>query len=407
MVDPQFLWTRVKTHGTGPAPSCCLSMVCWEERYLVVFGGGAYANVWNNAERAYSEVVVLDLDTHGWFRPDVKNADIGGPRFSHTAVVYKNRMIVLGGMTVGSNYGYLNDLVELDLTSWTWSRVHDVPEEPDGPGERQMHSAHVVGNRMYVIMGRPRHASTKVVWYLDLDTYTWHSTPCQSHRQLFNHPVFSLVGHGAAVEGPYLYLFGGYSNVFSRPVMDHVKVYSSALYRYDFRTDNWEELCSGGSIRPPGRYSCAMAVRNGVVFVFGGDASQSTVYFDDFWTIDTKEDAPAWKEVCRRISRGGPPDSARPSARSGSAYVTTRGALYILGGELPLTNVNSSLVSYTNELYRYPLALTFEVPLAVDCARWLSLVAEHRLNCVLDVESLPLRARVLLESHRPSAASDA
>ncbi|EPY24642.1 kelch domain-containing protein 3 [Strigomonas culicis] len=346
-------WAHVPPKGARPPAACCHSLTNYKNQSLILFGGGS-------TELISNRVYVFDLQTEAWREVPTINSEIVQPRVSHSAVIYEDKLIVYGGQDLHNPILY-GDVLELDLKTWVWSAVHTAPSEPEGPGERRLHSAHVHGSRMYVVMGDFCHTST-VVWYLDLTDYTWHPVPSvlRSHSgsaHPFEMAMVPLSGHCAAVEGDTLYLFGGYA--VSEATGSNV-LYSSSLFQFDFESAEWAEVAVASGPRPYPRYASSMAVRDGKVYIFGGDANRSTMtaYFDDFWVLDTRAAPPRWRVVTYR------PQCRAPTARSGHSYAVARNTLYIMGGEVPVADD----VQYSAQLYRYPLGLSMDLSLRQNAA---------------------------------------
>ncbi|KAH9601200.1 hypothetical protein LSM04_007145 [Trypanosoma melophagium] len=365
-----YMWSSAPPSGDMPPHGCCHSLVNYKDEFLVLFGGGALHYV-------YNEVHCFDLKTCRWKYKETINSDIVAPRISHSAVVYGDNMYVYGGQDLHMPASF-SDVLILNLITFTWSWLHMAPPEPDGPGDRRLHTAHIYQNRMYVLMGEPCNTSNSF-WYLDLDTHTWHVVQSLGN---FGKPILPLLGHSAQVEGDFLYVFGGYrANTASQT---GGLVYSNSLFRYHFPTNMWQEIASCGAPRPPPRYSCVMALLGGRVYIHGGD-TDGEEYFDDFWCIDTTAAAPHWMDL---TLCGG---KARPSARSGHASVVAQGSLLIFGGELP---GDTDVVYYSNRLYRYPLGLFTHLSLTELTLRWLAKL--NPVNLRVLQERIPHRLRVAL-----------
>ena len=121
---------------------------------LIVFGG-------ENEHREYlSDVVILDLPTARWTSPEIRGPVPRG-RARHAAVIYEDKLFVVGGITGETNF-ILDDLCYLDLKTWTWSRTWSFVPRFD-------HAAWVWGGRLWVFggLGTDMERGTDL-WWLDL-----------------------------------------------------------------------------------------------------------------------------------------------------------------------------------------------------------------------------------------------
>ncbi|RNF15435.1 kelch domain-containing protein 3 [Trypanosoma cruzi] len=375
-----YLWSSVIPRGDTPPHGCCHSLVNYKDEFLVLFGGGALHYV-------YNDVYCFDLKTFTWTYKETINGDIVAPRISHSAVVYGDNMYVYGGYHLYMPVLFSEVLV-LNLKTFTWSCLHHAPPEPEGPGERRLHSAHVYRDHMYVLMGEPCSTST-CFWYLDFNTHKWH--PVQSFG-LFGKPIVPLIGHSAQVEGDYLYVFGGYHTHTMSQTGSFV--YSNSLFYYHFLTNMWREVLPYCGPRPFPRYSSAMVVLQGRVYIHGGD-NDGNVYFEDFWCIHTKTQLPRWIDLTLSCGK------AHPSARSGHAYVLAQGSLFVYGGELP---GDTDVLYYSNRFYRYPLGLFTHLSLTELASRWLA--KSNQVNVRVLQECIPRGPRAALSRNSPEAVTE-
>ncbi|CAL1568706.1 unnamed protein product [Knipowitschia caucasica] len=215
----RWLWKKLKPRApkTGFPPCARIGhsfTLAGNKCYL--FGGLANdsEDPNGNIPRYLGDLFELELQSisgaRGWSIPETTG---GGPsaRESHTAVIYtgqsSSKLYVFGGMQ-GSR---LNDLWQLDLDTMVWSS----PETRGcKPFPRSLHTANVIGNKMYVFGGWrpiPETARDKVIgteWIcsnslsiLNLDTMSW--------QNLDPEPVepedvqCQLESKGPQVEDPY------------------------------------------------------------------------------------------------------------------------------------------------------------------------------------------------------------
>ena len=359
-----YSWSRVKGCGAAPPPCCCHTLVPYHEK-LILFGGAIFG-------RCFNDVYVFDLRTDSWHLMRPLNDEIAYPRMSHSSVLYKDMMVVFGGM---NNNGTLADMIALDLTTFSWSSVHHVGEVHPGP--KRSHAAAVYKDKMYVLMGRPEYPQPDL-WSFDFSSRQWKFIRL---AQQWGRPPVALHGHSVCVEGCVMYVFGGASMQQTGST-----AYFNDLHTYDFERNQWTRVDIVGA-RPTPRYAHAMGVVCGKLFIHGGDADQCRTYFDDLWVLDTKQETPQWFDVTNVASR--------PSRRSGHAYCVSQGSLYIFGGEAPCDNDH---VFYSGGLYKLPLSLPLAAPLADLAARWLSRCVSVRES---DLDSICSNAALLLFRYLP------
>lgn len=147
-------WQLVDNYGDIPGVRMGHSASLYQGDKLLVYGG-------ENEHREYlSDVVILDLRTHTWAQPDVQGPIPKG-RARHAAVVYEDKLFIIGGLTGETNY-ILDDICYLDLKTMTWSRTWSFVQRFD-------HSAWIWGGRLWVLggLGHEMERSTEI-WWLDL-----------------------------------------------------------------------------------------------------------------------------------------------------------------------------------------------------------------------------------------------
>ena len=105
---------------------------------LLIFGG-------ENEHRTYlSDLIIFDLKTAHWTQPTV-SGPIPKGRARHAAVLYEDKLFIVGGITGHNNY-VLDDICYLDLKTFTWSRAWRFVGRFD-------HSAYLWGDRVWVFGG--------------------------------------------------------------------------------------------------------------------------------------------------------------------------------------------------------------------------------------------------------------
>ncbi|XP_041282753.1 host cell factor 2 isoform X2 [Onychostruthus taczanowskii] len=225
----RWLWKKVKpqapSNGSPPCPRLGHSFSLYGNK-CYLFGGLANESEDsnNNVPRYLNDFYELELQhgsgVVGWSIPVTKGV-LPSPRESHTAIVYcrkdvgSPKMYIFGGMC-GCR---LNDLWELDIETMTWSR----PETKGTvPLPRSLHTANVIGNKMYVFGGWvPQSAEGEISapdgeWkctgsfsYLNLDTTEWIGLISDCQEDKSNLLPGPRAGHCAVAVGTRLYIWSG------------------------------------------------------------------------------------------------------------------------------------------------------------------------------------------------------
>ncbi|XP_023605619.1 host cell factor 2 isoform X5 [Myotis lucifugus] len=226
----RWLWKKVKPHapssGLPPCPRLGHSFSLYGNK-CYLFGGLANESEDsnNNVPRYLNDFYELELQhgsgVVGWSIPVTKGI-VPSPRESHTAVIYckkdsgSPKMYVFGGMC-GAR---LDDLWQLDLETMSWSK----PETKGTvPLPRSLHTASVIGNKMYIFGGWVPHkgenieaSSQDCEWkctssfsYLNLDTAEWTTLVSDSQEDKKNSRPRPRAGHCAVAIGTRLYFWSG------------------------------------------------------------------------------------------------------------------------------------------------------------------------------------------------------
>uniref|UniRef100_A0A8C3K0K5 Host cell factor 1 n=1 Tax=Calidris pygmaea TaxID=425635 RepID=A0A8C3K0K5_9CHAR len=225
----RWLWKKVKPQapstGSPPCPRLGHSFSLYGNK-CYLFGGLANESEDsnNNVPRYLNDFYELELQhgsgVVGWSIPVTKGV-LPSPRESHTAIVYcrkdlgSPKIYIFGGMC-GCR---LNDLWELDIETMTWSR----PETKGTvPLPRSLHTANVIGNKMYVFGGWvPQSAGGEISthdgeWkctgsfsYLNLDTTEWIGLISDCQEDKSNLLPGPRAGHCAVAVGTRLYIWSG------------------------------------------------------------------------------------------------------------------------------------------------------------------------------------------------------
>ncbi|XP_072257260.1 host cell factor 2 isoform X1 [Pyxicephalus adspersus] len=225
----RWLWRKLKPqpayNGSLPCPRLGHSFSLYGNK-CYLFGGLANESedTNNNIPRYLNDFFELELrpgsGVVGWNIPQTKGIP-PCPRESHSAVIFnrkdsrKCKLYIFGGMS-GCRLG---DLWELDFETMTWNN----PEAKGiSPLPRSLHTANVIGNRMYIFGGWvPQNANvdhppaqenqwkcTHSFSCLDLDSMEWTILLEDSSEDKVNWPQ-PRAGHCAVTVGKRLYIWSG------------------------------------------------------------------------------------------------------------------------------------------------------------------------------------------------------
>ncbi|MGH0115678.1 UNVERIFIED_CONTAM: hypothetical protein FKN15_038001 [Acipenser sinensis] len=226
-------WTVPETKGPSPLPRSLHSANVIGNNFTLfgnkcyLFGGLANDSddPNSNVPRYLNDFYELELQAvsgvKGWNIPETKGT-APSARESHTAIIYSSKgsyspkLYIFGGMR-----GYrLGDLWQLDLETMTWT----VPEtKGPSPLPRSLHSANVIGNKMYIfggwipiLMNEDKSSAFDNEWsctnsmsYLNLDTMTWNGMVWERQEDGKASSPRPRAGHCAAVIGSRLYIWSG------------------------------------------------------------------------------------------------------------------------------------------------------------------------------------------------------
>lgn len=175
----------------------------WDDISLAAWYPGINAT----ARRMEDDEMVDIVESRGWYSVDTAGSQPPPPRYSHTAVVWGDKMWIFGGER--SAYAF-NDLWAFDFVSSRWSHV--VPKGEELPAPRYDHSAAVLVNGggvecMVIYGGRNGHQFLSDIWEYCFAAGEWRKVAdvtIVSGR--FGHAAAAVPGTSA------MYVFGGYTD---------------------------------------------------------------------------------------------------------------------------------------------------------------------------------------------------
>lgn len=131
--------TKVKTQQSPPPRRSYHSAVVYKDS-MIIFGGS-----FGGFPSFYNDVYEFQFATHQWRKLNTTGA-IPSKRCNHKAVIWKDFMYVFGGYD-GS---YQNDMYRLNLKNGIWEKVQILGEIPS---QRAAHSMIIHGDEIFIFGG--------------------------------------------------------------------------------------------------------------------------------------------------------------------------------------------------------------------------------------------------------------
>jgi N-acetylneuraminic acid mutarotase len=249
-------WTQLQTSGSRPTKRSYASVVVYKDS-LIVFGG------YDINDQIRDDIYLMDFKSKHWHEVQVyPGGYIPKARYQHSAVIYKDEMIVFGGSCM---YEWVNDVNKFTFKTYTWTKV-----ECSGkiPSPRACHSAVVYENDMFVFGGAKNDGEELYggqLYVLDLNCFKWKQIESVGQPQI-------VWGHSAEVYDKYMFIVCG---SFGK------RNYSNAVYRFNLNTYKWKKIKCNNELLKPRNYHCS-AVINHEMYIFGGiikDGEQCSEFF--------------------------------------------------------------------------------------------------------------------------------
>eukprot|EP01060_Flectonema_neradi_P035627 TRINITY_DN6604_c3_g1_i2.p1 TRINITY_DN6604_c3_g1~~TRINITY_DN6604_c3_g1_i2.p1 ORF type:complete len:434 (+),score=50.19 TRINITY_DN6604_c3_g1_i2:62-1363(+) len=271
---------------------------------MVLFGGRDL-----NGRR--NDTYTLNLDTYRW-TSHTNSLVRPRERAAHSAVFWRNKMIIFGGDQDSITVAYLHDLWELNLETYQWKELKPSGDLPSG---RLGHDCCMSGDNMYLFGGYQGKALDDM-HVLNLGTGVWrhidHSlrdvgvcptsflcmTGLPTDSRSKKRQVTNNCSSDRAADWPFtptddaeglcasLLFWGG-------AFTDTNNTYTDTLYRYDVASESFDIIEVTGN-KPSARLGHAMAYHNSKLYLFGGCDS---TYYNDMYELDLEP--PSLKQVLR------------------------------------------------------------------------------------------------------------
>ncbi|CAM6096714.1 unnamed protein product [Calypogeia fissa] len=272
-----------------------------------------------------NEVLVDEPETakvyNCWISPTILGRRPAA-RYQHAAAVVGKKMFVIGG---NYNGRYLSDVHELDLDTFTWSKVELKLFSSLSPKQSTIHFPPCAGHslvlwdeKLLMVAGHSKESSDLVtVRSFDPASASWSILPS------FGQSPVARGGQTVTKVGSSLVMFGG---------EDSKRRLYNDLNILDLETMTWDAIEAGGSPPSPRSDHAAALHADRYLFVFGGGSHSSC--FNDLHVLDFE--TMVWSQPLQQ--------GFIPSPRAGHAAVTIGDHWYIMGGGDNKSGISDTLV---------------------------------------------------------------
>ncbi|KAK8847052.1 hypothetical protein M9Y10_019627 [Tritrichomonas musculus] len=132
---------------------------CSYKQYIVIYGGYKEMNLKNQKKKYFPEIFFYNVQTDEWFTNKSDHVNEPDPRYKHSAVVYKNLMIIHGGVSAITE-AILNDTWCFNFNDGKWSLINN---DSKIFVSRFEHAAVMVKQFMFVIGGMTYNTKTNKI----------------------------------------------------------------------------------------------------------------------------------------------------------------------------------------------------------------------------------------------------
>jgi len=281
-------WTQLMAHEekeTHPAPRRLATMVV-HGGSLYIFGGfdkegHVLGDMWEFriVERQWKPVRWQAYSTDSDLR------QVPTARAEHTAVIFRNQMIVFGGYDGKKK---LNDTYVFDLKTRKWSRPPEA--ETNAPSRRCKHAAVMFGKKMYVLGGfqfiHGENFAQTDMYTLDCEDFVW--SPVLMRGQIPG----ALQGHKAVVCEKSMYIIGGKFRPDAVNGSDgRSSELNQELWQFRFDINVWLTVAYFGSAPRARHLHAAVAVPGcdwrWSIYVYGGTDREKDICYDDMHQLES------------------------------------------------------------------------------------------------------------------------
>ncbi|CAK4218191.1 unnamed protein product [Aphanomyces euteiches] len=278
-------WKNIDASGQKPPCLSGHSAVVFD-RSMYVFGGSPL----KDDDQTQGSFYLLNIDTWVWKR--IKAANEPALRIEHTACVYKDQMILCGGIPDNNTAAAEFVLDVYNFKTKKWSVLSQHAKEKAPPASLSLHLAWIHHSKLYIFGGKADTADfyeyQNKLYAFDLETQTWlgHPTVSKALPLLPFYPGPRSESQ-AVCTGDTMYQFGGYAEV---PLGSKYYGDGYRLTHYDDGTVSWSKFNPSSIAQPwpsarAGASFTLDALRKRILLYGGYETMRNDIVHGDIWEL--------------------------------------------------------------------------------------------------------------------------
>ncbi|KAF0550208.1 galactose oxidase [Gigaspora margarita] len=130
-----FIWSNISVNGSSIGSHIGHSAVLGQNGDIIIYGGSKYSLDLDT--QALPNLAVLNTNSWTWSIPDISPKNTPQPLHFHSAVLYKNYMIVAFGRIASTGDLFNKDVYVLDIQKFVWITVNNTATTTKGSSTSQ------------------------------------------------------------------------------------------------------------------------------------------------------------------------------------------------------------------------------------------------------------------------------
>ncbi|XP_067942399.1 uncharacterized protein [Watersipora subatra] len=183
-------WSHWECESEVTLPACLKGHTAvMVERNIYIFGG--YEDILGSSELMWS-FDILDEQWH-LVCGDSGQGNRPSPRHYHSATLYNNSMIIVGGV---NNLNPVTDMWSWSFSSCTWTKIKALSNNPIVYG----HTAVKLADSLFILGGQGQNGLSTAVWEYKIDAFIWKKAATK-----FASAVLPRCHHASVLISPHIY----------------------------------------------------------------------------------------------------------------------------------------------------------------------------------------------------------